>query len=208
MLDRPLGWLGWSLLIMLCGWSLLCGCGLLCGCSRSQQVLPRSGPALPRGAPQSIFPHQPWVRPGGVLTFRVTGQHLGPVTWRLSRNASGASLSANGLYTAGHVDGAIDEVSAQVGKGPPLSTYVQVGGALTLTPPLILVSPSQTVVFHVSGGNGQYRWSFISNAAAGHLDGQGVYQAAPPPQRDQRDIIEVDDTAGHSATAVVENGKT
>jgi len=95
-------------------------------------MLAAAGPALVSRAAAApaltISPASGKVAPGGSLAFKASGGKA-PYTWSLAANASGASLSGSGEYTAGQTAGVTDRVQVTDASGTSATASVSVGGA-------------------------------------------------------------------------------
>lgn len=133
------------------------------------------------------------------------GAGLGYV-FSLQTNASGATITPDGAYTAGD-DGGTDVVRVTDASGVTATATVQVGQP---TPPLVISPTSATVApkgsraFTASGGVAPYTFELLSNASGGVVTPSGNYTAGP--NGGVVDVIRLSDSAGSAVNATVTVG--
>jgi hypothetical protein len=148
-----------------------------------------------------IAPTHVTLLPGASQTFTVSGGSGTGYIWALISNASGGTLSATGLYTAGSVNDATDVVSVTDSLGVPATAIVTVT-TLAVSPRNATVEPMGHVTFSVSGGSGtSYSWDFVNNASDGAVSAAGDYEAGAIGG--VIDVVRVTDSLGFSTTAAV-----
>jgi predicted secreted protein len=152
-------------------------------------------------APVVIAPTHVTLPPGASETFTVSGGSGTGYVWHFVTNASGGTLSATGLYTAGSLNDATDMVSVTDSNGVPATAIVTVT-TLAVSPRNATVEPMGQVAFSVSGGIGMsYAWDFASNASGGTVTAAGDYEAGGIGG--VTDVLRVTDSLGFSIQTVV-----
>ncbi|MCW5835086.1 MAG: SBBP repeat-containing protein, partial [Labilithrix sp.] len=125
----------------------------------------------------------------------------------LQTNASGASITPAGLYTAGANGGVVDVVRVTDASGLTATATVEVGqppAALVITPANTSSPPRGQRSFAASGGVPPYAFSLISNASGGVVTAAGAYTAGA--KGGVVDVVRVSDAAGNGAAATVAVG--
>jgi hypothetical protein len=149
----------------------------------------------------AISPSSPTSPPLGGLTFSTTGGQS-PVTFSLSTNGSGGSVSSAGDYTAGTTGGTEDVVVATDALGYTSAANVSVSAGVSLVPVLQTVATGSTISFAASGGSGTgFIWSIPTNGSGAMISSSGVYIAGP--MTGTEDVVQAVDSLGNSATAFV-----
>ena len=150
----------------------------------------------------ALTPPSASATPHGTIPFTATGG-APPYSFSLASNASGGSVSAAGLYTAGATPNSVDAVRVTDSAGASITAVVTVGGGVKITPATPEVASHGTVAFTASGGSGSgYTWSLVTNASGGTIDPQtGAYAAGAGSSA--VDKVRVVDSLGNSATVSV-----
>lgn len=150
----------------------------------------------------AIAPTVARTSPRGTIAFAGFGGTSAYV-WSLSQSPSGGTIDEKtGVYVAGPVGSVKDEVSVADSAGNWATTAVDVGPALSLSPPTSTVAPRGKVLLTVAGGSGSYAAAVIEvNASGGTIGSDLVYVAGP---KQGRDTIVVEDSVGSRTHAVVD----
>jgi len=125
----------------------------------------------------------------------------------LQTNASGATITPDGAYTAGDNGGTIDIVRVTDASGVTATATVQVGQRptpLAINPTSATLAPKGSHAFTASGGVAPYTFSLLSNASGGVITPSGNYTAGP--NGGVVDVIRLSDSAGSSVNATVTVG--
>jgi hypothetical protein len=144
-----------------------------------------------------ISPSTASVASGAALGFVAAGGTVG-YTWSLATNASGGSVNAFGVYTAGPLPGVSDVIQVVDARGGRATATITVTGGPTITPLAPSISVNTRLGFVASGGSGGgYTWSLVRAASGGTIDDFGVYTAGSAAGTDE---IAVTDGAGSRST--------
>jgi hypothetical protein len=110
------------------------------------------------------------------------------------------------MYRAGPTGDSTDVVEVLDALGSVGQATVTVGPGIAVAPASAAVAPRQRVGFDASGGSGTgYVWQLVWNASGASLDpGTGSYEAGP--NGPTVDYLQVTDSLGNVATALVEVG--
>ena len=150
----------------------------------------------------SIAPPSASVPPRGAKSFTASGGSGTGYAWSLVANASGGSVSAAGVYTAGTTGNVTDTVKVTDSLGNIATAQVAVGAGVAIAPTTASVAPGGTASFTASGGSGTgYVWSLAVNASGGSIDPSGVYTAGA--KENVTDTVKATDSLGNFATAAV-----
>ena len=123
-------------------------------------------------------------------------------TWALSQNASGGTIDANGLYTAGPTGNVRDTITLTDSTGTQLNGIEIVGPGVTITPGDVAIAAGGTLSFGATGGaGGDFTFSLDSAPSGGALQG-GSYTAGPVGGN-VIDVVTAHDTLGNTASAHV-----
>jgi hypothetical protein len=142
--------------------------------------------------------------PRGARTFTPSGG-LAPYAFSLAVNASEATLSTTGIYTAGSKGGVLDVVRVTDALGTMTEATVHVGAGVTITPAAPVVGPNGSVSLSAVGGSGTgYTWTLTANPSGGDVGVTGVYTAGNKPNT--VDTIEVTDSLGNKRAVNVSVG--
>lgn len=154
------------------------------------------------GGGVAIAPPSAWTFPLGSIAFEGFGG-TSTFTWSLLSAPSGGTIDpTTGLYRAGPKGGVQDEVTAVDALGNRSIAVVDVGAALSLSPPSSSVEAGTEIALSVAGGSGRYVWLVIdSNQSGATITPELLYTAGPKPGRD---TIVITDSAGATARAVVD----
>ena len=134
------------------------------------------------------------------------GAGLGYV-FSLQTNASGATITPGGAYSAGQNGGTIDVVRLTDASGVTATATVKVGQPtppLAISPTSATVAPKGSHAFTASGGVAPHTFSLLSNGSGGAITPSGSYTAGP--NGDVVDVIQLSDSAGSSVNATVTVG--
>jgi hypothetical protein len=151
----------------------------------------------------AISPLSVTVAPRTSQSFTASGGSGFGYTWSFVTDASGGSLSATGVYTAGGTGGVTDVVRVTDSLGESVFANVVVTAALAISPGgVTTLAPKDSQTFTASGGSGSgYVWSLLANASDGTLSATGVYTAGAVGG--VVDVVGVTDSLGSSATSTV-----
>jgi len=157
------------------------------------------------GAIVTMSPAASMRAPLGTVTFSVAGGAGSGYTYVVTTNASGGSVDATGVYTAGPVGGVSDVVTVTDALGNTATASVALSAALTTPASTATVTPSGTFTLTVTGGAPPYVFALTTNGSGGHVDPMtGVYVAGT--NGDATDVITVTDQNGATAAVVVTVG--
>lgn len=150
----------------------------------------------------AIAPRNAWTFPGGSIAFEGFGG-TNTFTWSLLSAPSGGTIEpTTGVYRAGPNGGVQDEVTAVDALGNRSIAVIDVGAALSLSPPSTSVETGTKVALSVAGGSGRYVWLVIeSNLSGATITPELVYTAG---SKAGRDTIAITDSVGATARAVVD----
>lgn len=143
--------------------------------------------------------------------FTAVGGAGSGYVFALDANGSGATITSDGVYTAGVVVGT-DVVRVTDAVGATASATVHVvakdappaGSPLTISPPSANVPPRGQRGFLAGGGVAPYTFGFVSNASGASLGANGLYFAGA--NGGLVDTIRVTDSVGAFATATIAVG--
>jgi Galactose oxidase, central domain len=153
----------------------------------------------------AISPSMLSLAPRQSQTFTASGGSGTGYVWAFVTNASGASLNAVGVYTAGATGDATDVINVTDSLGAHAKATVMVTSAVAIDPSSVTLDPLASQAFTASGGSGTgYVWAFITNASGGTLSADGVYTAGATNH--VTDVVSVTDSLGNSSTATVTVG--
>jgi hypothetical protein len=157
------------------------------------------------GAPLAVVPATAAVVPGATKQFTTTGGSGTGITWAVSTNASGGSITNGGLYTAGRAGSTTDTVQATDDLGNVATSAVSVSAGVSITPSAVSVAPLGTKQFAAAGGSGVgFTWSLTANPSGGAINAQGLYTAGSTGGT--TDAVKVVDSLGNVGTASVSVG--
>lgn len=141
----------------------------------------------------------------GTIQFAADGGS-GNFTWALYVNASGGTISAQGLYVAGAVGKVTDAITVTDSLGNVASALVSVGVSLSITPASVTVKPDGTVSFSASGGSDTgISWSLAVDGSGARIDAAtGIYVAGDQPGLD---AVQARDSLGDTAVTIVVVGQ-
>lgn len=129
------------------------------------------GPAI------SVMPATPSTTPLGSLSFSAMGGSGMGYVFSFVTNASGGTLSANGMYRAGAgtpndagVVLARDRVQVVDSFGNTFAFDVEVTNGIAVTPRAVSIPPRGFVDLTATGGSMPYVWSVMTNRSGGALD--------------------------------------
>ena len=202
----------WSLSVNASGGSIAAGgaytAGSTGGVSDTVKVVDSLGGAgtavVTVTAGVSVSPASASVAPRGTRTFTASGGSGTGYAWSLSTNASGATITAGGVYTAGTNGSVTDTVKVVDSLGNVGTAAVTVAPlpAVAIAPSTASVSPRGAQTFTASGGTGTgYAWSLAVNESSGSISPAGVYLAGSVSS--VTDTVKVTDSGGKTATAAV-----
>ena len=158
----------------------------------------------------SISPTTASASADGAIQFTASGGSGTGWAWKLTTNASGATIvPGTGSYTAGPIGNVTDVVQVTDSLGNSATRNVTVTAAPvlpTISPAAASAPPRGSVSFTASGGSGTgYAWTLATNASGGTIvPGTGAYTAGPIGS--VSDIVRVADSLGNTATARVAVG--
>ena len=157
------------------------------------------------GAPLAVVPANAAVVPGATKQFTTTGGSSKGITWVVGTSASGGSITAGGLYTAGRAGSTSDTVRATDDLGNVATSAVSVSAGVSITPSAVSVAPLGTKQFAAAGGSGvTFVWSLTASPSGGSIDAQGLYTAGSTGGT--TDTVKVVDSLGNIGTATVSVG--
>lgn len=154
----------------------------------------------------SVMPATAATAPRGTVAITSTGGSAMGYQFALGTNASGGSVSASGVYTAGAKGGTTDVVTVTDSLGNSATVTVGVGPAVTLTAGAAMVPPRGTTTFTAVGGvGGGYSFTLSTNGSGGNIVATtGVYTAGG--NATSADVVQVTDPYGNTATLTVHVG--
>ncbi|HEY4183698.1 MAG TPA: Ig-like domain-containing protein [Polyangia bacterium] len=156
-----------------------------------------------------VSPQSAMVPPRGTVQLHANGGGGSSATYQyaVTTNASGATISAAGLYTAGAKPNVGDIVTVINSGGHGVAVHITVGDGVHLSPAVATVAAMDELTFSVSGGSGTgYRFSLATNASGGSIDAlTGDYLAGTAGGND---LVSVIDSLGNQATSTVTVGVT
>jgi cytochrome c peroxidase len=183
--------------------ALFVAAALLAACSGGSE------PASPDATQQPLPPllivaASATTPPLGTLTFAADGGSGTGITWSLATNASGGSVTQQGVYTAGPSGDVSDVVRVSDSRGNVATQAVAVTAAVSIAGATD-APPRGQVAFVASGGSGTgFSWSFAANASGGSLAADGTYTAGPTGG--VSDVVAVSDSLGNLSTMAVAVG--
>ena len=147
----------------------------------------------------SVAPDTSSSPPQGSITFTASGGSGTGYVWSLSRNASGGTISAEGVYTAGTTDSSTDVVQVVDSLGNSATRSLTITAGVSVSSGSAAVAPKGSQTFSATGGSNRgYTWSISVNGSGGAIDsGTGRYTAGP--LGNVTDVIQVADSLGNSA---------
>jgi len=153
-------------------------------------------------APLSITAPLRSTTPRGTLAFVAQGGSGMGLTWSVSTNASGGSVSPTGTYLAGTTGSVTDVVQLTDSLGNVATVDVMVGPAVSISPSTLSVTPRGSQAFTASGGtNTGFTWTLV-NRSGGTIDPFGGQYTAGPTGN-VTDVVGVRDSLGNTATVDV-----
>jgi Zn-dependent metalloprotease len=156
----------------------------------------------------AVAPTQASTPPRGSLAFTAGGGSGAGYHWSIEPNASGGSVTAAGVYTAGPTgsgaSGAVTDylrVTDSLGNGS--FSVVTVTQGVAIDPATASAAPKGLLHFTAYGGSGTgFAWSLQANPSGGSIDAAtGDYAAGSTA--DVTDVVRVSDSLGNVATASV-----
>ncbi|HVO21418.1 MAG TPA: kelch repeat-containing protein [Anaeromyxobacter sp.] len=144
--------------------------------------------------PFRIAPADPTVPPRGSVTFTASGGSGAGYSWLVTQAGSASAetpllpaVTSTGATTASYQAGATplstDVVQVTDSLGNAVTTTVQVGPGVTISPKPAAAPPLGTIAFSATGGSGSgWIWSFQpgGNRSGGSIDtSSGAYRAGP-----------------------------
>ena len=153
--------------------------------------------------PPTVSPGVTTTPPRGPIQFAVAAG-TPRFTFALSTNASGGMVDAtSGAYVAGPVGSVVDTLLVVDLAGLSTTATINVGPAVSVSPPTAVVGTSETLSFVASGGsNDGFVWNAPEHPSGGNVDAKtGSYTAGSVPNT--IDAVEVHDSLGNRATAIV-----
>jgi len=135
-----------------------------------------------------VFPHEATVQVGETFAFAATvdGAASKRITWSVDGGDANGTITADGVYTAPDQPGAYTVTATSAGQKDAASVTVVPASAVSvsITAPATTVRTEGTLTFSatVTGvENTAVTWSLEEGAAAGSIDGDGVYTAPAEP---------------------------
>ena len=154
------------------------------------------------GPELSLVPSATFTAPKGKISLEARGGNGAAYTWSLAQNASGGTVTSDGLYSAGLVGRVSDVVVVVDANGSEASARISVGPALSLSPATGSTEPGGSVTFSAAGGLLEgHTWSFTENRSGATVTPAGVYVAGKIAK--VVDVVQVSDGNGATATASV-----
>ncbi len=155
--------------------------------------------------PLTVTPSSPvLVAPLQTVTFVASGGEE-PYGWTLTTDASGATVTAAGVYTAGATPDVQDDVTVTDSLTDTAYITINVGPGVTVTPSTATVVAGGAASFSASGGAGSgYQWSFSQHGdnSGGRIDpNTGDYVAGTTAN--VTDAIQATDPLGNVGTASI-----
>ncbi len=152
-----------------------------------------------------VTPQAASAPPRGSLTFAASGGSGEGYSWSLSTNASGGSVTAAGVYTAGPTGG-VDYVQVADSAGNTSFAVVYVGQGVSVYPVTASIEQLGSLHFSANGGSGTgFTWSLTTNASGGNIDPvTGDYTAGGAAG--VVDVVQATDSLGNVGTATVTIG--
>jgi large repetitive protein len=163
-------------------------------------------------APLVVSPSSVTLAPLASQSFTASGGSGAGYAWAFIHNASGGSLSAEGVYAAGPTGGVTDLVGVSDSSGNSVTAVVTVvdDTSLSVLPSSVTVTPRASTVFIAMARSGTgYSWEIFPNRSGGTLShggfqcrtGRICYTAGATG--DVTDVVRVTDSLGGRATAIV-----
>jgi hypothetical protein len=143
------------------------------------------------------------VMTGTALTLTASGGSGTGFRWAMSSSPSGGTVTAGGIYTAGHTAHVTDVVQVTDSLSNTASIMIQVIPALAISASSPTVPPLGGLALSTTGGVSgvTYTWSIPTNASGGSITNQGAYTAGHTGS--VMDTVRVADSQGHSATLTI-----
>jgi hypothetical protein len=142
--------------------------------------------------------------PKGQRVFTASGG-VPPYVFGFGSNASGATITPSGVYTAGPTGGVTDVVRVTDTTGASAQATVIVGASIKITPEKPATPPNGSVSFAATGGSGAgYTWSILTNGSGGQIGSTGHYTAGSGSNT--VDTVQVTDSLGNKASVNVSVG--
>jgi MYXO-CTERM domain-containing protein len=146
--------------------------------------------------------------PKGSQAFTCSGGSDAGYVYTVSPNPSGGSInSSSGAYVAGATGSVSDTVVCTDSAAATASATVMVTAGISITPSNPTIPPRGSRTFTAAGGSGaSFTWAYTAggNLSGGTLSTGGAYVAGTTPS--VADILQVTDSLGNTATAVVNVG--
>jgi hypothetical protein len=143
------------------------------------------------------------IAPDDSLQFSTNGTGAAPVTWALTVNGSGATLSGTTgssiTFTATGTTDAVDVLTATDALGETASVTIVVGSEVAIQPIGVVVVTGGTQTFSAAGGSGGYVFTVVGDSPNGSFNG-AVYTAGSAAGTD---TVEVTDSSGNTSTTSV-----
>jgi hypothetical protein len=151
------------------------------------------GPGVSITAPATHTP------PRGSIQLQASGGSGTGFTWSIPTNASGATVTSGGDYTAGATGAVTDVVQVSDSLGNNATVSITVGAALTISAPMTTLAPRASMTLSASGGSGlDLTWTVSTNDSGSMITSAGRYTAGITGG--VVDTVRVTDSLGNSAT--------
>jgi hypothetical protein len=152
----------------------------------------------------SITPTSASAPPRGQRTFTANGG-VPPYSFGFASNASNATVTGSGVYSAGSKGNVIDVVRLTDSVGSTAQATITVGAGITIAPASPAVPPNGSVSFTATGGSGTgYTWTIPQNGSGGTIGSTGNYNAGNGSNTVDR--VEVTDSFGNKGSVNVSVG--
>jgi hypothetical protein len=150
----------------------------------------------------TVSPAAAQIAPKAQKQLQAAGGSGQGYTWALATNASGATLSAAGLYTAGAAGNKADVVKVTDSLGNTGTAALSVTAGVSITPATLTVSPRKTQQFSAAGGSGAgYAFTMVTSGSGGSVTTDGFYAAGLTGST--TDTVSVSDSLGNVASIVI-----
>ncbi len=150
----------------------------------------------------SISPAAAQIAPKAARQLQAAGGSGQGFTWALATNASGATLSPTGLYTAGAGGNKSDVVRVTDSLGNAGTATLSVMAGVSITPATLTVSPRKVQQLSAAGGSGaRYVFTLVANGSGGSITADGFYAAGLTGST--TDTVSVTDSLGNGASLVI-----
>lgn len=152
----------------------------------------------------AVTPSTLSLAPRATQLFTATGGSGTGYTWELLTNNSGATfVAATASYTAGAMGGAVDTVRVTDSLGNRATATITVTAGVVAMGSLATTPPKGAASFSAMGGsNTGFTWTLSTNASGGTITAStGQYVAGPTGN--VSDVIQVADSLGNTATAMI-----